>query len=63
MKIGDTVYTVNAKTNEVDSWEYAGILPTKGELLVHLTKGKKYCYIPARCVFTSEAEAKKVAGS
>ena len=61
MKKGQTVYTVNGKTNTVDSWEYAGVLPTKDELLVHLVNGDKWCYLPARCVFESEAEAKSIA--
>lgn len=61
MKIGQTVYTVNGKTNTVDSWECAGVLPTKDELLVCLVNGKKMCHLPARCVFESEAEAKSIA--
>lgn len=61
MNIGDTVYTVNAKTNKVDSWTHGGILRTPTELLVQLTKGKKYTFIPARCVFKTEEEALKVA--
>lgn len=61
MKIGQTVYTVNNETNEVDSWEYGGCLRTEDELLVHLMRGKQYCYLPARCVFASESEALAVA--
>lgn len=57
MKTGQKVYTVNSKTNKVDSWEYAGALPTKDELLLHLVKGKKYCFLPARCVFATEIQA------
>ena len=63
MKVGDTVYTVNGKTNGVDTWQYAGALPTKDELLVRLVNGKKICHLPARCVFKSELEAKFIAGS
>ena len=60
MTIGQEVYTVNAKTNKVDFWKYAGVLRTKGELLIHLVNGKKYCFLPARCVYTSYDEALKV---
>ena len=63
MEVGQTVYTVNNVTNKVDSWTYAGVLPTKDELLLHLVNGKRYCYLPARCVFESELEAKFIAGS
>lgn len=61
MKIGDKVYTVNNKTNEVDSWTYNGMLRTPKEILCLLTRGREYCYLPARCVFTTEAEAQAVA--
>ena len=61
MKIGDTVYTVNAKTNKVDSWKFAGTLPTKDELLIHLRTNNNQCFLPVRCVFKSEAEALAVA--
>ena len=50
MKVGDTVYTVNAKTNKVDSWIYNGTLRTPDEILVNLVNGKKSCFLPARCV-------------
>lgn len=63
MKVGQTVYTVNNVTNKVDSWTYAGVLPTKEELLVRLVNGKKTCHLPARCVFEKESEAKFIAGS
>lgn len=63
MKEGQTVYTVNAKTNKVDSWTFSGHLKTKEELLLLLTNGKKSCFLPARCVYESELEAKFIAGS
>ena len=63
MKIGDTVYTINAKTNTVDSWTYNGMLPTKDGALCHLVNGKKYCCLPKRCVFETELEAKFIADS
>lgn len=61
MKIGQEVYTVNAKTNKVDTWTYNGALPTKDELLIHLVNGKKYCFLPARCVYESKDKALAVA--
>ena len=63
LKPCQTVYTVNAKSNTVDSWEYSGVLKTRGGMLLHLTNGKKYCFLPARCVFKTELEAKFIAGS
>lgn len=57
MQIGDTVYTVNNKTKKVDPWKYAGTLRTPDALLVHLTDGPRYVYLPANCVYFSELEA------
>lgn len=62
MKIGQTVYTVNAKTNEVDSWEFAGTIKDDGEILVRLENGDKSCFLPARCVYETETVAKYIAG-
>lgn len=61
MKIGQMVYTVNGDTNKVDKWIFNGKLRAEDETLVHLVRGKKYCYLPERCVFTSESEALKIA--
>ena len=61
MRKGQTVYTINAKTNEIDSWTYMGSMRTEKELLIQLTQGRDHCYIPARCVFESESEARFVA--
>lgn len=61
MEVGQTVYTVNNETNEVDEWKYAGTLPTKDELLVCLRRGKSECFLPARCVFTTKCRARAVA--
>lgn len=58
---GYIVYTVNAKTNTVDSWTCEGFIRQKGELLVHLTNGKKYCFLPARCVYASKEKALEIA--
>lgn len=60
MKIGDTVYTINNKTNNIDSWTFGGLLRTPKEILAYLAKGRKYCYLPLRCVFETEAEAKTI---
>jgi hypothetical protein len=61
MTVGDKVYTVNAKTNGVDSWQFGGALRSNGELLYCLVKGKKQCFLPARCVFESREKALAVA--
>ena len=50
MVVGDTVYTVNATTNKIDSRIYNGTLRTPDEILVNLVNGKKSCFLPARCV-------------
>jgi hypothetical protein len=63
LKPGQTVYTVNAKTNTVDSWEYSGKLKTREGVQLLLTNGKKRTFLPARCVFKTELEAKFIAGS
>ena len=61
MILGQKVFTVNAKTNSIDSWEYAGEMFAKTERLIHLVNGKKQCVLPARCVFDSEEKARAVA--
>ena len=63
MNVGDIVYTVDNATNKIDSWKYAGVLPTKDEFLVHLVNGKKQCFLPSRCVFKTELEARFIADS
>lgn len=63
MDIGQKVYTVNGKNNNVDSWQYAGALRTRTEILYHLVKGKKSCFLPARCVFDSKEKAQDIADS
>ena len=61
MIVGQTVYTVNNRTNEVDEWQYAGTLPTKDELLIHLRTANNQCFLPARCVFETREKALAVA--
>ena len=56
-----TVYTVNNKTNRVDTWRYFGEFPAKNETLCHLINERnQYVYIPKRCVFSTEEDALKV---
>lgn len=59
-EIGQTVYTANAKTKNVDKWTFSGLLPSGGEFLCHLTRGTKYVFLPRRCVFKSRKEAQKI---
>lgn len=61
MNIGQTVYTVNAKTNEVDTWTYSGKIEHKREYRVILTNGKKQGAFPPRCVYTSYERALEIA--
>lgn len=63
MTLGQTVYTVNNVTNKVDSWTLIGSIHTKDESLLRLEKGDKRLFLPKRCVFESEFEAKFIAGS
>lgn len=60
-KVGQTVYTVNAADNTVDTWKYSGGLPVDGEFLCQLVNGKKSCFLPKRCVYGTEAEALAIA--
>lgn len=61
MEVGQTVYTVNNVTNKVDSWTCDGVLHTEDGLLVRLVNGERFCYLPAKCVFLTEASALAVA--
>ena len=61
VNIGQKVYTVNAETNVVDEWTFSGKMRTPDGLLIHLTNGKRYCYLPLRCVYTDKAKALAVA--
>ena len=63
MEVGQTVYTVNNVTNKVDSWTYSGVLPTANGKLIQLDKDNKTCWLPRKCVFETELEAKIIAGS
>lgn len=61
---GKTVYTVNAKTNTVDSWlcfgEITGLYQGKKERLCFLQKVRKTLVLPKRCVFETEEAARAV---
>lgn len=63
--VGKTVYTVNAKTNTVDSWtcygEMSGLYHGKKERLCLLQKVRKTLVLPKRCVFETEEVARAVA--
>lgn len=63
--IGKTVYTVNAKTNEVDKWicngMFTGMYHNHKERLCVLTSGKKSCVLPKRFVYTTKYDAERVA--
>jgi hypothetical protein len=63
LKVGQTVFTVNAKTKSVDEWVCNGFLPQRDEILVHLTRGTKYMFLPLRCVYTSRGKALEVANN
>lgn len=62
--VGETVYTVNAKTNSIDEWEcfgeINGIYRGKGERLCMLEHDGKQAVLPKRCVFTSREKALKI---
>ena len=64
-RVGKTVYTVNAKTNEVDEWicfgEITGQYQGKKERLCLLEHEGKQTVLPKRCVFTSREKALDVA--
>lgn len=61
MKIGQTVYTVNAKTNEVDEWTLDSVLKSKGKTLLVLTDGKGTGVFPHNAVYPTRARALEIA--
>lgn len=61
MKIGQTVYTVNNKTNTIDEWTFNGVLNTGGKRLCHLVNGKKYCFLPHNAVYSTRTKALQIA--
>lgn len=61
IKVNSEVYTVNAKTNEVESWKCKGFLPQCGKMLVHLVRGREWCFLPENCVYESKVMALEIA--
>lgn len=57
MKVGQAVYTINAKTGMIDQWTYGGTLSADGEKLAFLIRDRNYCHLPMRCVFETYQEA------
>lgn len=55
--IGKTVYTVNNKTNDVDEWTCNAILYNE---LCMLHNDKGTVFLPLKCVFRYEYEARKL---
>ena len=60
MKVGDTVYVINAKTNKLDEWTFDGYMIMPNGAFCRLVKGKNFCMLPKRCVFKSKVQALKV---
>lgn len=61
MKMGDTVFTVNADTNKVDKWIFTGEMEMGGRLFMQLSTEKRSCFLPKECVFETHEEAAKIA--
>ena len=60
-KVGQTVYTVNNKTNNIDKWVYCGGIPAKDAFLCQLKNDNgQMMFIPEKCVFSSKSKAKKI---
>ena len=60
MKIGQEVYTVNAKNNMVDRWHFYGSIRTEDGIRYALVRGRKHGFFPAKCVFESKEAALRV---
>jgi len=60
LKVGQKVFTINADTNELDEWTYGGDFTAQKDKLLHLVNGKKYCYLPERCVYGTESQAREI---
>lgn len=63
MVLGQIVYTIDNVTNNIDSWKYAGVMKVNKDVLYELHSGKKTLWLPKRCVFETEQEARLVADS
>ena len=61
LKANQTVYTVNNKTNSVDTWTFLGEFPAKDGLMCALMDNRgRQMIISSRCVFETEDDAIKV---
>lgn len=60
-KLGQKVYTVNNKTNDIDTWTYCGGIPAKDAFLCQVKDDSgRMMFIPEKCVFSSKSKAKKI---
>lgn len=61
MAIPKVVFVANAKTKEADAWiltgQFKATYQGKPELICTLSKGRKLCALPMRCVFETEEAA------
>lgn len=61
MNIPKVVFVANAKTKRADAWiltgKIGGAFNGKRETLCLLSKGRKSCALPERCVFETEEAA------
>ena len=61
LKANQTVYTVNNKTNSVDTWTFLGEFPAKDDIMCCLIdEHNRRMFIPKRCVFETEDDARKL---
>ena len=60
MKLGQVVYTINAKTNQLDTWLFNGTIQADKETLIALVNRDKRCMLPKRCVFDDKTIALNV---
>lgn len=61
MKIGQTVYTVNAKTNEVDEWIFDDIIKVEDKTLFDLHNDMGRVMLPCNAVYPTRARALEIA--
>ncbi len=57
MRFGQTVYTVNEKTNEVEEWEYVNVFYTVFGKLAHLRNGEKFCFTSLNRLYETYLDA------
>jgi hypothetical protein len=61
MELGQTVYTVNAKTNKVDEWIFDDIIEREDETLFVLYNDMGSVILPHNAVYPTRAKALEVA--